>query len=117
MRHGWLAVLLLTALVAPVVEAASFPPRLRFRSLSSSRVTVHYPEAASSTAREALALATQILQSHEARYGVSVGRVQVVLADTTDASNGFATPFPYPLVHIQLVAPDGSDDFGNHDGW
>jgi hypothetical protein len=117
MRHGWLAVLVLTAHLPPAAEAASFPPSLRFRSLSGAFVTVHYPQGLEDPARETLALATEILQAHEARYGVRVGRVQIVLADTTDESNGFATPFPYPLVHIQMVAPDGSDDFGNHDGW
>ena len=117
MRHGWLAVLVLTAHLAPTAEAASFPPSLRFRSLAGALVSVHYPQGLEDAARQTLALATEILKAHEARYGVDVGRVQIVLADTTDDSNGFATPFPYPLVHIQRVAPDGADDFGNHDGW
>jgi hypothetical protein len=48
---------------------------------------------------------------------VHVGRVNVVLADVEDDPNGFATPLPYPLVHVRAVAPDGSDDFGNYDDW
>lgn len=117
MRHGWLAALLLTGHLAAIAESASFPPSLRFRSLSGALVSVHYPQGMEDAARQTLALATEILRTHEARYDVHVGRVQIVLADTSDDSNGFATPFPYPLVHIQRVAPDGSDDFGNHDGW
>src|SRR5262245_37479555 len=57
------------------------------------------------------------MRAHEARYGVRVRKVHVVIADTTDDPNGFATPLPYPLVHIRAVGPDGSDEFGNHDGW
>ena len=33
----------------------------------------------------------------------------IVLADVTDDPNGFATPLPYPLVHIRAIAPDGTD--------
>lgn len=97
--------------------AASYPPELRFRSLRGRLATVHYHEPLEPLARSATALADEILASQQARYGVSVGRVQIVLEDTADDPNGLATPFPYPLVRIAAAAPDGSDDFGNHDGW
>lgn len=113
---GFAAVLLLAALPR-VVPAASFPPDLRFRSVSTGRVTVHYHQGLEPLAREAAALATELLEAHEARYGLRVGRVQVVLADVEDEPNGFASPLPYPLVHVRAVAPRGADDFGNHDGW
>jgi len=102
---------------ASLASAASFPPELHFRSIATERVIVHYHQGLEATAREAAALATEILAAHEARYRVRVGRVHIVLADTTDDPNGFATPLPYPLVHIRAVAPDGTDEFGNHDGW
>jgi len=100
-----------------LASAASFPPDFRFRSISTERVVVHYHQGLEASAREAAALATQILASHEERYHYRVGRVQIVLADTTDEPNGFATPLPYPLVHIRAVAPDGTDELGNHEGW
>jgi hypothetical protein len=102
---------------ARVARAASFPPELRFRSLSTERVTVHFHQGLEPMARRAAALATQILERHEARYGARVGRVNLVLADVEDDPNGFATPLPYPLVHVRAVAPDGSEDFGNYDDW
>jgi Tol biopolymer transport system component len=80
-------------------------------------VSLHYHDGLEPQARHALALADQALQAHELRYGVKVGRVHVVLSDIEDDPNGFASPLPYPLVHIRAVAPDGSDDLGNHDGW
>ena len=55
-------------------------------------------------ARRAATLATEILERHEARYGVHVGRVQLVLADVEDDPNGFASPLPYPLVQVRAVA-------------
>lgn len=105
------------ALAAPALQAASFPPHLRFRSVSTSRVTVHFHQGLEATARQAATLATEILEAHAARYGVRVPRLQLVLVDASDDPNGFAVPFPYPLVQVRAVAPDGSDDFGNYEGW
>ncbi|HYU42883.1 MAG TPA: hypothetical protein VEQ84_12105, partial [Vicinamibacteria bacterium] len=102
---------------AAAAPAASFPPELRFRSLSTDRVIVHFHQGLEAMARRAAALATEILERHEARYGVHVGRVNLVLADVDDDPNGFASPLPYPLVHVRAVAPDGSEDFGNYDDW
>jgi Tol biopolymer transport system component len=108
-----LALLLLARRAAP----ASFPPELRFRTLETERVFVHYPEELEDLARQAASLANEILARHTARYGSRLGKVQIVLTDTTDSPNGFTTAFPYPLVHIRAVAPKGTDEFGNHDGW
>lgn len=78
---------------------------------------VHFPEPHEAQARQVAALAETILARHEARYGNSVGRVQVVLTDTEDEPNGFASPLPYPLVHLRLAAPRGQDSLGNYDTW
>jgi Tol biopolymer transport system component len=115
--HPGLAAALLFAALPHTSFAASFPPDLRFRSVSTDRVTVHYHQGLEPLAREAATLATELLASHESRYGLRVGRVQVVLADVEDEPNGFASPLPYPLVHLRAVAPRGADEFGNHDGW
>jgi Tol biopolymer transport system component len=112
------ALLLAAALLAPALASpASYPPELRFRTVSTDRVSVHFHEGHEATARQAASMATEILGLHEARYGRRVGRVQVVIVDADDESNGFATPLPYPLVTIHAAAPDGTDGFGNHEGW
>jgi Tol biopolymer transport system component len=116
-RRRLAAAFCVAALAAPALEAASFPPRFRFRSVSTPRVSVHFHQGHEASAREAAALATEILDGHEQRYGVKVPRVQMVLVDASDDPNGFATPFPYPLVQVRAVAPDGSDDFGNYESW
>lgn len=97
--------------------AASFPPELRFRSLTTPQATVHFHDGLEAMARRAASLSTAILDEYEARYGWRVPRVHVVLADVDDDPNGFASPLPYPLVHLRAAGPDGTDDFGNHDGW
>ena len=114
-RAVFLAVSL--AALPAVTPAASFPPHLRFRSVSTSRVTVHYHQGLETMARQAAALATEILAAHEERYGVREGRIQIVLSDVEDDANGFASPFPYPLVHLRAVAPHGNDELGNYHDW
>jgi Tol biopolymer transport system component len=122
--HGAAREALLTALLLPAVlvapraaAAASYPPQYRFRTVSTDRVSVHFHQGFEPMARQAAAMATEILVGHEARYGQRVGRVQIVLVDADDDPNGFASPLPYPLVTIRAVAPEGTDDFGNHEGW
>ena len=108
---------LLSFLPAAGAHAASFPPHLRFRSVSTERVTVHYHQGLEPLARQAATVAEEILVRHEAHYGWKVGRVNLVVADVEDDPNGFATPLPYPLVNVRMAAPRGADDFGNYDDW
>ncbi|HVO13139.1 MAG TPA: BamA/TamA family outer membrane protein [Vicinamibacteria bacterium] len=103
--------------LAAQARAASYPPELRFRTVSTDRVSVHFHQGEEAMAREAAALATDIIRRHEQRYHQSVGRVQIVLVDAEDDSNGFATPLPYSMVTLHAVAPTGADAFGNHEGW
>jgi Tol biopolymer transport system component len=110
------ALLLLLAWAHPAA-AASYPPHLKFQTLSSERVSVHFHQGLESQARRTVSLATEILVAYERWYGQSMGRVHVVLVDVQDDPNGFATPVPFPLVTIRTVAPDGTDSFGNHEGW
>ncbi len=108
---------LLAVLAATRSDAASYPPQYHFQTVSTDRVSVHFHQGFEATARQAASMATDILSRHEARYGQKVRHVQIVIVDAEDAPNGFSTPLPFPLVTIRAVAPDGTDDFGNHEGW
>jgi Tol biopolymer transport system component len=101
----------------PLARAASFPPDRDFRTLSGKRITLHYHQGLENMARRALPMAEELLARHESRYRVRVGRVHVVLADVEDEPNGFASPLPYPLVHLRAVSPTGADDLGNYEDW
>jgi len=113
-----LPAVLVVALAAPAAaHAASYPPEFHFRTITTDRVSVHFHQGFEGMARSAAVIASEILARYEARYGSKLGRVQLVIVDSDDLPNGFATPLPYPLVTIRAVAPDGSDGFGNHEGW
>jgi hypothetical protein len=115
----WIAAgaLVLALASARLARAASFPPELDFQTLSGKRISLHYHQGLESVARRTLPLAEELLARHEGRYKTRVGRVHVVLADVEDDPNGFATPLPYPLVHLRAVPPTGADDLGNYEDW
>lgn len=117
LRAVALAALLPALCAAPVAAAASFPPDLRFRTLEGTRIALHFHDPLEPLARRALPLAEELLAAHEARYGVKVPRLQLVLVDVEDEPNGFATPLPFPLVQVRAVAPSPADDFGNTEDW
>lgn len=104
-------------LPAAASSAASFPPELHFRTIESAHVSLHYPRGIEASAQQALALAEDLLSRHQARYGTHIPRVHIVLADVEDDPNGFATPLPYPMVQLRLVAPAGNDELGNYEEW
>jgi Tol biopolymer transport system component len=111
------ALLLVVLAPAPSLQAAAYPPQYHFQTVSTDRVSVHFHQGLEAMARQAASMATDILSRHEARYGQKVGRVQIVIVDADDQPNGFSSPLPFPLVTIRAVAPDGTDEFGNHEGW
>jgi Tol biopolymer transport system component len=102
---------------ASILEGASFPPHLKFRTLETPRARVHYHQGLESQARKVAALAAELLPQYEARYGYRIPRVEIVVNDIDDDPNGFATPLPYPIVNVRVVPPDGTDELSNHEGW
>ncbi len=112
-----LAVSALSLALVSWARAASYPPGLRFRTIATDRVSLHFHQGEEAMARKAAALATEILAHYESRYGRKIPRVAIVLVDAQDAPNGFATPLPYPSVVLHAVAPAGNDTFGNHESW
>ena len=117
-RRALYGCFLLAALAAPRAAApASQPPDLEFRTIHLEKLDIHYHRGLERLARRAGAVATEILARHEARYGQKLPHLHLVVSDTEDDPNGFASPLPFPLVHVRAVAPDGSDDFGNYDDW
>jgi hypothetical protein len=104
-------------MAAANAQGASYPPAFRFQTLVTPHVSLHFHQGLEPMARQAVAMAGEILERLETRYGHRVGRVHIVLADNEDDPNGFATPVPYPLVHLRAAAPLGTDDFGNYESW
>ena len=91
--------------------------RLRFRTLSTPHFDVHAHQGEEALAERLGAIAEQVRSRFAPVFGVPRGRVQVILVDQTDLSNGSATPFPYDAIEITAVPPGGETLIGNTTDW
>ncbi|MGH9370157.1 MAG: hypothetical protein ACRD15_01355, partial [Vicinamibacterales bacterium] len=109
-------VALLTA-SASASAATRYDPRLRFRTISTPRFDIHFHQGEESLARRLARIAEGAAAEVDASIGAAVGRVQVILVDQHDLSNGWATPLPYNTIEISAAAPSSESTIGNTDDW
>jgi hypothetical protein len=94
----WLAGLALTA--------DKYPPGLRWREINRGPFSIIFPGDRWRQAEAALTGAEIAYDKQAAFWGDRLrGRVRIVLDDSTDEANGFATFFPFQLVGINLHEP------------
>src|SRR5262245_40560314 len=111
------AALLLMLAPALAPAATRFDPRLRFRTFRTAHFDVHAHQGEDAMARRLGAIAERVRARFQPSLGVPRGRVQVILVDQTDFSNGSADPFPYDAIEIAAVPPTGEEEIGNTTDW
>jgi hypothetical protein len=91
-------------------------PRLRWRTLQTEHFSVHYPEQQHGEARMAAAVAEKLWPriTRVLRWE-PVDRTHLVILDSADFSNGFATPIPFNLSAIFLSPPDDGELLQNRE--
>jgi Tol biopolymer transport system component len=106
-------------ILLPSVAAPSdrYDPRLRFHTIATPRFDIHYHQGEAEEARRLAALAETIATELDATLGPASGRVQVVLVDQSDLSNGWATPVPFNTIEITAAAPGAASTIGNTSDW
>jgi hypothetical protein len=80
------------AAVAPLEASERYDPRLRFRTISTPRFDIHFHQGTEDHARRLAGMAETIADEMQPRLGKPRQRVNVILVDQTDLSNGWATP-------------------------
>ena len=115
-----LIVAIAIALVAAAgAEASSLvDPALRFRTITTEHFVIYFHRGEEPLAGRLAAIAEDVWQKLQQPLGVRPPRrTHVVLADQTEAANGFATPVPYDTVFITAVWPAPTEFIGNTDDW
>jgi hypothetical protein len=102
---------------SPVTAANRYDPRLRFRTIRTAHFDIHSHQGEELLARRLAVIAERVRVRFATVFGVARGRVQVILVDQTDVSNGWATPFPYDTIEINAVAPASETLIGNASDW
>lgn len=105
------------ALAVPAAASERYDPRLRFRTISTRRFDIHFHQREEAIARRLAALIEDAASGVEKMLGPATGRVQVILVDQSDLSNGWATPLPYNTIEISAAGPPPGSFIGNTDDW
>jgi hypothetical protein len=108
---------LLSLLPAATLASSRYDPRLRFRTISTERFDIHYHQGEEAEARRLAEIAEAVARELDATLGPASGRVQVILVDQSDLSNGWATPVPFNTIEITAAAPAGESVIGNTTDW
>jgi len=91
---------------------------MTWRTLESEHFVVHYHEPLEDVGRKVVAAAERShavlapVFSHEPRE-----KTHVVLRDTTDSANGFASVIPRNQITLFVSAPRGTSVLNDHDDW
>ena len=97
--------------------AGRYDPRLRFRTIRTPHFDIHAHQGEEAMARRLAAIAERVRVKFQPDLGVPRGRVQIILVDQTDVSNGWATPLPYDTIEITAVPPASESLIGNTTDW
>lgn len=110
-----LAVVLAAAVAATASER--YDPRLRFKTTRTAHFDIHAHQGEEALARRLAVIAERVRARFEPTLGRPRGRVQVILIDQSDPSNGWATPFPYDAIEITAAPPPLESIIGNTTDW
>ena len=111
------AVVALVIAAGPAAASTRYESRLRFRTIATPRFDIHYHQGEEALAQRLARVAEDVAARLSRTLGVPSGRVQVILVDQDDLSNGWATPVPYNTIEISAAAPTADSLIGNADDW
>jgi WD40-like Beta Propeller Repeat len=103
--------------LTPASAAGRYDPRLRFRTIRTAHFDIHAHQGEEPMARRLAGMVERVRTKFAPVMGVPRGRVQVILVDQTDVSNGWATPVPYDAIEITAVPPPPATLIGNTTDW
>ncbi len=107
---GWVLVFLVFAAES---FAASYEAEGPWGSLKGEHFVVHFPVGAEPLAHQTLAVAEKVHQRLSPIFDWEPRqRTDIVLTDTSDLANGYATPFPNNQITLFITAPHRVKDHG-----
>lgn len=93
-------------------------PRLQWFTISTPNFRIHYHGGLERQAQRAARASEQLLVQLVRLLGHPVTeRTEIVLMDTSDSSNGFATVLPYSAIQLYVTAPDDLSALNEYDDW
>lgn len=107
-------------LLATIAEAASYPPHLRWQTITTEHFYVHFHQGEEELAARAAGIAERVhARLVPLMRWTPRGRTHLILTDHVDVSNGSATPFPENRIEVYVSAPGGDPEssIAYYDDW
>ena len=114
-----LAILLLWATTwLGTAHAASFDPRLEWRTLQTPHFNITFHQGEAALAEEVAGIAEAVFEKMTAEFDYAPKRpTELVLIDPTDQANGYATPLPVNTIVIFVTAPTEGSVLSKYADW
>jgi hypothetical protein len=98
--------------------ATLFDPALRFRTIATEHFVIYFHQGADRLAARLAVIAEQTWNEVRLPFGQTAPRrTHVVLADQSEAANGWATPLPYNTIVLNAAWPSGSAFTSHTEEW
>jgi Tol biopolymer transport system component len=114
-RYLALCVVSICALWSNKVHAAD--PTLNWEVIETPRFIVVHNSEHRALAESYAGFAEQAFTTLSPVFGVWPEKTVLVIDDSTDQANGFATGLPYPLISVFPALPTALDSIGNYGNW
>jgi hypothetical protein len=111
------AVLLAAGVLCPGVAAAQVHPGGRWITLETAHFHVHVRAEDRALGLGAAAYAEMVYAALAAELTPPGRKIEVVVGDNADYTNGFATEYPLPTAFVYATPPVGDIELGNYDRW
>lgn len=96
---------------------AQVDPRGAMRTVATTHLRVHVKQGQEALGERVAKIGERAWQQLAGELAAPRGVVDILVADNTDVSNGFAQTFPTNRVVIYAVPPIGSTELRFHDDW
>ncbi|PZA07884.1 MULTISPECIES: PD40 domain-containing protein [unclassified Meiothermus] len=116
MRWGFRLILSLALLAFGLAQTEGPDPRQGWMTLETLHFRLHFPQGLEALAGRAAAIAEEAYATLLEQFGEAPPKLDVVIEEGPDFSNGFADPVGNRLV-IYTARARGSDDFNMRLGW
>lgn len=109
---------LLLALAAAPASAATYDPSLTWRTLRTEHFDIHFHQGEEQLASELVPIAEHAWDTLTAEMMWRPRlRVQVVLVDSSDSANGWASTLPQPTITLLATAPGSGSSLELYEDW
>lgn len=103
-------------LFIPQLAISGSDPSYQWKTISTEHFSVHYYQGGESLARRIASIAEEAYRRCDDLLGlVPSEKVEIVLVDSIDATNGFTSVYPYNHITVLAYPPDPASELASYD--